>query len=86
MTGVQTCALPIFLIGMLLRIYSGRPASAFGSFGWSGEAVPHIIQRLEQLKMEVYGEGFRKKFKPMPEDLEEAKEFGKGFGTRVLEK
>lgn len=74
------------LIGMLPRIYSGRPASAFGSFGWSGEAVPHIIQRLEQLKMEVYGEGFRKKFKPMPEDLEEAKEFGKGFGTRVLEK
>lgn len=74
------------LTEMLPRIYSGRPASAFGSFGWSGEAVPHIIQRLEQLKMEVYGEGFRRKFKPAPADLEEAKEFGKGFGTRVLEK
>ena len=39
------------LIGMLPRIYSGRPALAFGSFGWSGEAVPHIIQRLEQLTL-----------------------------------
>ena len=39
--------------------HGGKLASAFGSYGWSGEAVPHLIQRLKQLKMRVPDEGFR---------------------------
>ncbi len=74
------------LSAMLPRVYSGKVGSAFGDFGWSGEAVPHILQRLEQLKMEVYGDGFRCKFKPTESALKEAEEFGKGFAARVLEK
>ena len=39
--------------------HGGKLASAFGSYGWSGEAVPHLIERLKQLKMRVPDEGFR---------------------------
>lgn len=56
-----------------------KPASAFGSFGWSGEAVPSMLQRLGQLKYNVVGEGFRTVFVPSQEDLKNAREYGAQF-------
>ena len=41
--------------------------------------------RLGQLKMKIYGEGYRVKFKPSEEQLKSAFEFGKNFGKCVLE-
>ena len=32
----------------LAGTHGGKLASAFGSYGWSGEAVPHLIERLKQ--------------------------------------
>ncbi|MEG0661687.1 MAG: FAD-dependent oxidoreductase, partial [Anaerovoracaceae bacterium] len=64
--------------------HGGKIASAFGSYGWSGEGVPHIMQRLKQLRLKVYGEGLRVQFKPSEVQLEEAFEFGYGFGMSVL--
>lgn len=64
----------------------GKVASAFGSFGWSGEGVPNIIARLKQLRMEVYEEGFKVRFNPSEAQLEYAYAFGKGFGEKVLSK
>ncbi|PKM84303.1 MAG: pyridine nucleotide-disulfide oxidoreductase [Firmicutes bacterium HGW-Firmicutes-11] len=69
---------------MFARTHGGKLASAFGSFGWSGEGVPNIMQRLKQLRMKVYGEGLRIKFKPNPAELQEAFEFGYNFGKSVL--
>lgn len=66
------------------KTHSGKIASAFGSYGWSGEGVPNIIQRLKQLKMKVYGEGLRVKFKPNEAQLQDAFEFGYGFGMSVI--
>ena len=34
-------------------IHGGKYAAAFGSFGWSGEAVPRIEARLKELKMNI---------------------------------
>lgn len=65
--------------------HCGKVASAFGSYGWSGEAVPHMIQRLKQLRMKVYGDGLRVRFKPSEAQLEDAYEFGYNFGRSVLE-
>ena len=65
--------------------HGGKLASAFGSYGWSGEGVPHIIQRLKQLKMNVV-EGFRVKFKPSKNDLKDAYEYGFNFGCSLLNK
>ena len=39
--------------------HGGKLASAFGSYGWSGEGVPHILERLKQLRMRVV-DGFHR--------------------------
>ncbi|MCT4594793.1 MAG: FAD-dependent oxidoreductase [Anaeromicrobium sp.] len=64
--------------------HSGKIASAFGSYGWSGEGVPHIVERLKQLRMKVYGKGLKVRFKPSEDNLSEAFEFGVNFGNSVL--
>lgn len=46
----------------------GRPVGAFGSYGWSGEAVGMICGRLKDLKCKVTGEGFKTNFRPEDED------------------
>ncbi len=66
------------------KTHGGKIASAFGSYGWSGEGVPNIIERLKQLKMKVYGEGLKIRFKPNDIQLQEAFEFGYGFGSSVM--
>lgn len=66
------------------KTHGGKIASAFGSYGWSGEGVPNIIERLKQLKMKVYGKGLKVKFKPNESQLQDAFEFGYGFGASVL--
>ena len=65
--------------------HGGKLASAFGSYGWSGEGVPHIIERLRQLHMRVT-EGFRVRFKPSEVDLLNAYEYGYNFGCMLLDK
>lgn len=65
--------------------HGGKLASAFGSYGWSGEGVPHIIERLRQLNMRVV-EGFRVRFKPSEVDLLNAYEYGYNFGCTLLDK
>lgn len=65
--------------------HGGKLASAFGSYGWSGEGVPNILERLKQLKMKVV-DGFRVKFKPGKTDLKNAYEYGFNFGCILLNK
>ena len=47
----------------------GKPAGAFGSYGWSGEAVPMMKDRLQHLKFSFVGDGLRVNFKPTSEDI-----------------
>ena len=72
-------------LGMFPVTHGGKYGGAFGSYGWSGEGVPHIIQRLKQLKMKV-AEGFRVRFKPNEAELLSAYEYGYQFGCMVQEK
>lgn len=60
-----------------------KPCLVFGSYGWSGEAIPNIKQRLESLKMKVFGEGYRVAFVPNQEDLEKAKQLGADFAASL---
>ncbi len=71
------------LIKMYAPIYKGKHASAFGSYGWSGEAVSNIMQRLKQIRLKTFGEGLRIRFKPSEEQLKEAYNFGVEFGYAV---
>ena len=58
-----------------------KPALVFGSFGWSGEAVPNITARLQGLRMNVFGEGYKVCFVPSDEDLAAARELGRNFAS-----
>jgi len=69
---------------MFPGVHGGKLASAFGSYGWSGEGVPNIIARLQQLRMKVYEQGYKCRFKPNETQLSEAFDFGYGFGASVL--
>ena len=68
------------LNGLHTALVRGKPAAAFGSYGWSGEAVPNLTAKLTQLKYNVQ-EGIRVKFRPSEADLAAAKEFGKNFAS-----
>ena len=60
-----------------------KPVLVFGSYGWSGEAVPNLSARLTGLKMSLFGEGLKVCFIPSEEDLEKARELGKAFGETL---
>lgn len=60
----------------------GKVASAFGSYGWSGEGVPNIMARFEQLRVKTV-EGFRVRFKPSEESLKKADEFADRFAAAL---
>lgn len=72
-------------LGMFPATHGGKYAGAFGSYGWSGEGVPNITERLRQLKMKVV-DGFKVRFKPDEADLVSAYEYGYQFGCLVQEK
>ena len=52
----------------------GKAALAFGSFGWSGEAVPMLTERLKSMKMKTVEDGFKFNFVPSKEDFKKADE------------
>ncbi|MCF6179189.1 MAG: FprA family A-type flavoprotein [Geopsychrobacter sp.] len=52
-----------------------KVAAVFGSFGWSGEAVKMVEQRLTGLKYKFAAEGISFRFTPTPENLESCRKF-----------
>jgi flavorubredoxin len=58
-----------------------RPCAVFGSYGWSGEAAPHLAERLLSLKANVFEEQYRVRFVPTEAELAEARAFGARFAS-----
>ena len=71
---------------MFAGTHGGKLAGAFGSYGWSGEGVLHIMERLRQLKMKTVDDGFRIRFKPGENDLIDAYDYGYQFGCTLQNK
>lgn len=59
----------------------GKAAGAFGSYGWSGEGVPMMTERLKSLKFNVVQEGARFKFVPSEDEFKKIDEFVDKFMT-----
>jgi flavorubredoxin len=57
----------------------GKAAGAFGSYGWSGEGVPMLTERLKTLKFKTVPEGYRFKFVPAEKKFSGADEFVEKF-------
>jgi flavorubredoxin len=65
--------------------HKGKLAGAFGSFGWSGEAVPNIEARLKQLKFKMPVPGLKVQFNPSDAQLKEAFELGVKFAQAIAQ-
>jgi flavorubredoxin len=63
----------------------GKLASAFGSYGWSGESTRIILENLRQLKFKVFEDAVIFKFSPAGEKAETLRQFGRNFGIRFAE-
>ena len=63
----------------------GKLGSAFGSYGWSGEASSILEGRMAGLKFKVMNSTVKVVLIPTEADLMNAREFGKAFGRAVLE-
>jgi len=64
-----------------------RPADklgfAFGSYGWSGEAVKLMTDGLEEMKVRVVDGGIRVKFTPTHDDFKRCAELGRKVGREI---
>ena len=83
----QNILLPIYQVFALANPIrdKGKLAAAFGSYGWSGEGAKLINANLANLKFKVFDDGLMVKFTPHRETLDKCVEYGKAFGTRLLE-
>lgn len=83
----QNTVLPIYKMFALLNPIrdKGKKAAAFGSYGWSGEAVKLIEEHLKQLKFDIVLDGIASRFSPEEEKAESLKEFGRNFADALLE-
>ncbi|MCX7954103.1 MAG: FprA family A-type flavoprotein [Bacteroidales bacterium] len=80
----QNTLLPIYKFLAVINPIrdKNKPASVFGSYGWSGEAVKIISAALKELKLNVVkNEGIQAKFNSS--NLSSFKEFGKNFADYI---
>jgi len=83
----QNTLLPIYRLFAVINPLRdrGKLATAFGSYGWSGEAVKIIEANIKALKLNMIQEALAKKFSPNNEKIAEYIEFGKKFGEQLLQ-
>jgi flavorubredoxin len=61
-----------------------KAAGAFGSYGWSGQAVGLITEELKAMGLTLAHEGFRVKYIPDPEELDQARALGEKLAREHL--
>jgi len=83
----QNTLLPVYKLFSLINPIrdKGKPAAAFGSFGWSGEAVKLIEDHLRNLKLKVVGEGQTARFYPNSKEADSLIRFGEDFAQALLQ-
>ena len=72
------------LLSSLTAIHvRGKIGAAFGSFGWSGEAVPMIEDRLRGLKLRVPVQGVRARLIPTALELDACRDLGRELALHL---
>jgi len=81
----QNILLPIYRMFAVISPIrdKGKIAGSFGSFGWSGEAIKLINSNLQNLKLDVQGEGVFIKFTPHESEFDQCLAYGKAIGEKV---
>ncbi len=83
----QNTVLPIYRMFSLINPIrdKGKKATAFGSYGWSGEAVGLIENFLKSLKLKIISEGISSKFSPGNDDSKSLIEFGENIAKALYD-
>lgn len=71
------------LVNLNPIVHGMKVASSFGSYGWSGEGIPNVMERLRQLRMKTI-DSLIVNFKPSETDLYEAQLLGKRFVEKTI--
>lgn len=73
--------------GMLEMIkgigFKSKKGAAFGSYGWSGESVKILEEKLKDAKIELVQEGIKALWNPDEEAKKQCREFGKQFAKKL---
>jgi flavorubredoxin len=62
---------------------AGKIGAAFGSYGWSGEAVKLLTEALRDMNIEAVSDGVRVKFQPTPQDLDRCAGLGRQIAAQI---
>ena len=77
------------MAGFLMYMRGLRPTNkfgaAFGSFGWSGEAVGLMNKAMEEMKFDLIHEGLKVKYVPTHDSLKDCRELGILMARKVKE-
>jgi flavorubredoxin len=63
--------------------FQNKIGAAFGSYGWSGEAVKIIEEHLSRCKIQLVTEGVRAKWQPKSDELFSCKELGQKVAQAI---
>jgi flavorubredoxin len=63
---------------------TGKVGAAFGSYGWSGEAVKLMTEALRDMNIHIEDEGVRVKFTPQKKDLDRCVELGRQIARSMI--
>lgn len=63
--------------------FKNKKAAAFGSYGWSGESVAVIEQKLKDAKLELIQDGIKELWNPDEKAIIRCIEFGKEFAEKL---
>ena len=76
---------PVWDLLSMVEVFKnkGKLCGVFGSYGWSGEAVKMMEERVKSLKLKLFGEGITAKFVPSEEELKKIYESGKAFAQAM---
>jgi flavorubredoxin len=61
----------------------GKPAAAFGAYGWSGEAKHNLVANINNLKLKCHSESMFVKFIPSKEEEKKIVNFGEHFAKEL---
>ena len=72
------------LAGLDVINNKNKNTAVFGSFGWSGEAIDFVFNRLKDLKLKVSDSKLKINFVPSEKDLDDAQNFGFEFAGNLV--
>lgn len=59
--------------------FKNKKSAAFGCYGWSGESVKVLNEKMKEAGFEIIGDGLRNQWNPTEDAIKDAIEFGKAI-------